>query len=88
MQESRRCTLRASHFLLLILMIDSLLDDFRRDLILALRMLRSYLFGVSAQDPLVFGFAALLLIGVAAAASVIPAIRAAKMDPVAAVRQE
>ena len=50
--------------------------------------LRSVLFGVSAHDPLTFAGAALGLTAIAAAASVIPAWRAAKADPNDALRLE
>jgi len=46
------------------------------------------LYGVSPKDPVVFGFAALLLLGVAAVASVVPAVRASKIDPITAIRYE
>jgi predicted permease len=54
----------------------------------ASKTIASYLYGVSPKDPLVFGFAALLLLGVAAAASLVPAIKASKIDPIAAIRYE
>jgi ABC-type lipoprotein release transport system permease subunit len=46
------------------------------------------LFGVSASDAPTFASAALVLGGVAAVASLIPAVRAARVDPVTALRQE
>jgi putative ABC transport system permease protein len=52
------------------------------------RMLQSFLFGVSAYDPLTFGGVAILLLLVALAASFLPARRATWMDPVAALRDE
>jgi ABC-type antimicrobial peptide transport system permease subunit len=54
----------------------------------ASKTIASFLYGVSPKDPVVFGFAALLLLGVAAAASVVPAVRASKIDPIAAIRYE
>ncbi|MPY87176.1 MAG: FtsX-like permease family protein [Luteitalea sp.] len=48
--------------------------------------LRSQLFGVSPVDPLTLGAVALLLGATAAAASYLPARRAASLDPVAALR--
>jgi len=52
------------------------------------RLLRTLLFEVSPIDPLVLGAASALLIAVAAAASALPAIRAARVDPVEALRSE
>jgi predicted permease len=54
----------------------------------ASKTIASLLYGVSPKDPLVFGFAALLLLGVAAGTSLVPALRAAKIDPIAAIRYE
>jgi putative ABC transport system permease protein len=43
---------------------------------------------VSAADPLTFVAIALLLVGVALMAALVPAGRAAKVDPMAALRRE
>jgi len=52
------------------------------------RLMRSLLFEVSATDPATFGLIALLLAAVAFTASVIPALRATKVDPMVALRYE
>jgi len=52
------------------------------------RLLAGLLFGVRPMDPLVLGTAAVLVAGVALAASYIPARHAARVDPVTALRCE
>ncbi|HVF56517.1 MAG TPA: ABC transporter permease, partial [Pyrinomonadaceae bacterium] len=52
------------------------------------RVMSSLLFGVSATDPVTFITISLVLIGVAALASFIPARRATKVDPMIALRAE
>lgn len=52
------------------------------------RVLMSQLFDVSALDPLTVGTVLLLLVGVALAAGYIPARRAARVDPMVALRYE
>jgi putative ABC transport system permease protein len=52
------------------------------------RLLRNLLFGVSASDPAVLVLVCLLLLVVATAATSVPAWRAARIDPVRALRQE
>ncbi len=54
----------------------------------ASRLLEASLFGVGATDPLTFAAVALLLFAVAAAASYLPARRAASVDPLAALHYE
>jgi putative ABC transport system permease protein len=52
------------------------------------RLMASLLFGVAAHDPLTFAAVAGILAVVAAAACAIPALRAARIDPVIALRCE
>jgi len=54
----------------------------------ASKTIASFLYGVSPQDPLLFSAAALLLITVGAAASLLPARKAARIDPLTAIRYE
>jgi putative ABC transport system permease protein len=52
------------------------------------RLVRSLLFGVRSDSPLVLGVAAALLIVVGLLASYFPARRATKVDPMVALRYE
>jgi ABC-type antimicrobial peptide transport system permease subunit len=52
------------------------------------QVMRRVLFGVSPTDPVAFHAAPLLLAVVALAASVVPARRAARVDPTVALRAE
>jgi putative ABC transport system permease protein len=52
------------------------------------RLLTTLLFGVSPTDPLTYSAVALMLLTIAAAAAYVPARRAAKVDPIVALRTE
>ncbi len=52
------------------------------------RIVSSYLVGVSATDPVTFAGVPLVLLGVAALASYLPARRAMSIDPIRALRDE
>jgi predicted permease len=51
------------------------------------RMIQSFLFDVSTKDPLTFAAVGGLLILVAVVASLVPALRAVRLNPVAALRE-
>ncbi|MGH9666722.1 MAG: FtsX-like permease family protein, partial [Bryobacteraceae bacterium] len=51
-------------------------------------LIRAQLFGVKPQDPLTFTAVPLILIAVGLSAASIPAVRASRVDPLAALRQE
>jgi len=52
------------------------------------RVMGSYVYGIRSTDPLTFAAACLLLMSVALLASFIPARRAARVDPIVALRSE
>jgi ABC-type antimicrobial peptide transport system permease subunit len=54
----------------------------------ATRWIESFLFGVRPLDPLAFSASALLITGIALFAGYLPARRAAKIDPIRALRHE
>jgi ABC-type lipoprotein release transport system permease subunit len=55
---------------------------------LVTRVLRSQLYEVSPTDPGSFGAVAVILLGMAALASFVPARRATRVDPMTALRVE
>jgi putative ABC transport system permease protein len=55
---------------------------------LATPVIQSWLFGIGRSDPATFVGTAVTLVGVALAASFIPALRATRVDPVLAMRGE
>lgn len=52
------------------------------------RAMESLLYGVGAADPLTFGLVASVLAGVAAVACAVPALRAARVDPMLVLRDQ
>jgi putative ABC transport system permease protein len=54
----------------------------------ATRLMKSMLYGVSTTDPVTLASVLVVLLAVATFASLIPAIRAARVDPIVALRQE
>jgi len=51
-------------------------------------LLRSQLYGISAFDPLVFACMPIVLLGVALAAGYVPAMRAMRVNPIVALRED
>ncbi len=56
--------------------------------LVAVRLVKSLLFGVSVYDPLTLVAAPALLVAIAIVACLVPALRAARVDPVIALRAE
>jgi predicted permease len=54
----------------------------------AASLARALLVGTSPFDPIAFGLVALLLVGVALAATLVPALRASRLDPIATLRRQ
>ena len=52
------------------------------------RLLGTQLYSVSATDPSTFALVAALLAGIALLASLVPALRATRVDPIVALRDE
>jgi predicted permease len=55
---------------------------------IAARIARAMLLGVSPLDPIAFGGVAVLLTAVAVTATLVPALRAARLDPLATLRRQ
>ncbi|HXF27313.1 MAG TPA: FtsX-like permease family protein, partial [Bryobacteraceae bacterium] len=52
------------------------------------RLISSLLYGITPHDPLALSLAVLILAAVAALASLLPALRASRIDPMTALRYE
>jgi ABC-type lipoprotein release transport system permease subunit len=50
------------------------------------RVMEALLFGIGARDPMTFAGVGVLLLGVSLVASLVPAYRATRVDPVIALR--
>jgi predicted permease len=56
--------------------------------LLTSRALASFLYGASPRDPLVYAISIGAMVGIACAASLLPALRASRTEPIAAIRCE
>jgi predicted permease len=52
------------------------------------KVMQSLIFGVKPNDPITFGVVTLLLVAVALLSSLVPALRATRVDPLTTLRQE
>jgi putative ABC transport system permease protein len=52
------------------------------------RLMRSVLYGVTPNDPITYGTVILTLAAAALAACIVPALRAARIDPLLAIRSQ
>jgi len=55
--------------------------------VVATRMLQFVLFGISATDPFTYIAVGIALVGTVLLAALIPAVRAARVDPLTAIRR-
>ena len=52
------------------------------------QIVKSFLIGVPAADPVTFAFSAIVVLGITIAASLVPALRAANVNPIETLRSE
>jgi predicted permease len=52
------------------------------------QVVKTFLIGVGAADPLTYSLSGIVVLGVAMAASLVPAVRAAKINPIETLRSE
>jgi ABC-type antimicrobial peptide transport system permease subunit len=52
------------------------------------RLIQPLLFHTSAHDPMVFGVVVVVILGISIVASLAPAVRATRVDPVTALRSD